>query len=172
MKLKPVTTLNGETTWCGPSVISSITGFPVALIVRTIKDQRIKRGVGYNERWINLPYDTKIIQAERPVQGTYSYEVNECLKHYGYRIVSTKTNVPIPHNGNPPTIAKWLKQRKDRNELNLVDAGNHWQLIKGVKFVDSFTKVPVFIRKAPHRRARVKSVWKVERVGKRKLYRG
>ena len=39
MKLKPVTKLNGETTWCGPSVISSITGFPVALIVREHTDE-------------------------------------------------------------------------------------------------------------------------------------
>ncbi len=171
MKLKPVTKLNGETTWCGPSVISSITGFPVALIVRVIKDQRIQRGVGHFERW-HPDSSFKTTKVERRVQGTYSHEVNECLKHYGYRIVLTKTNVPIHHNGNPPTIAKWLKQRKDRNELNLVEAGHHWQLVKGVKFVDSFTQVPVFIRKAPHRRARVKNVYKVERYGKRKLYRG
>jgi hypothetical protein len=171
MKLKPVTTLNGETTWCGPSVISSITGFPVALIVRVIKDQRTKRGVGHFEK-LHPDGWGKTIKVERRVQGTYAQEVNECLKHFGYRIVLTETNVPNTYNGNPPTIARWLKTRKDRNEMNLVSAGHHWQLIKGVKFVDSFTKVPVFIRKAPHRRARVKDVYKVERFGKRKLYRG
>jgi len=177
MKLKPVTTLNGETTWCGPAVISSITGFPVALIVRVIKDQRIQRGDGYTERVIDIRdedgwmVDQKSIDVERPVKGTGWYEVNKCLLHYGYQLTRSK-NKPLSHNSNPPTIARWLKTRKDRNEMNLVSAGNHRQLIKGVKFVDSFTKVPVFIRKAPHRRARVKSVWKVERVGKRKLYRG
>jgi hypothetical protein len=181
MKLKPVTTLNGETTWCGPSVISSITGFPVALIVRVIKDQRIKRGFGFHERWLDVrdeegwTIDEKCIDVERPVKGTYTHEVNECLKHYGYHLVSSANRIIKYHdhknNLQRPTLAKWLRQRKDRNELNLVDAGCHWVLVKGVKFVDSFTQVPVFIRKAPHRRARVVEVHKVERFGKRKLYR-
>tara|TARA_R110002020_G_C16097543_1_gene758410 strand:- start:119 stop:733 length:615 start_codon:yes stop_codon:yes gene_type:complete len=176
MKLRPVTKLNGETAWCGPSVISSITGFPVAHIVRVIKDQRIKRGVGYNERCIDVrnedgvggSYET--INVERPVKGTGPSEINECLRHYGYRLEPT-VNRPTYHNGNTPTIARWLKTRKDRNEMNLVSAGHHWQLIKGNKFVDSFTQVPVFIRKAPHRRARVNKVWKVMPYGKKKIYR-
>ena len=181
MKLKPVTTLNGERTFCGPSIISSITGFPVALIVRVIKDQRIKRGVGHTDRRINITddngwiVDEKWIDVERPVKGTHPHEVNQCLQHYGYRLVSGANSVIHYDKNNPqksPTLAKWLKQRRDRNEMNLIDAGCHWVLVKGVKFVDSFTQAPVFIRKAPHRRKRVREVWKVEPYGKRKIYRG
>jgi hypothetical protein len=156
MKLRPVTTLNGERTYCGPSVISAVTGFPVAIICEVINRHRLAKGLGH----------TKI-----HVGGTYFPEVNACLKHYGFEAVPTEMNVPLTHNGNKPTIARWIKQRTDRNELNLIEAGNHWQLIKGVKFVDSFTKVPVFIRKAPHRCARVNRVWEIIRCGKRRIYR-
>lgn len=177
MKLRPVTKLNNETAWCGPSVISSITGFPVADIVRVIKDQRIARGVGHTERYKEVRdeedcfmYQTSI-KVERPVKGTHLLELNYCLNHYGYTLSRATKNKVVNYNGNPPTIARWLKTRKDRNEMNLVSAGHHWQLVKGNKFVDSFTQVPVFIRKAPHRRARVKDVWQVVPRGKKKIYR-
>ena len=156
MKLRPVKTLNGERTFCGPSVISAITGFPVALICEVINRHRLERRES-----------TRI-----DVGGMHFYEVNDCLRTYGYKALPTEMNVPLFFNGSKPTIARWIKQRKDRNELNLVDAGNHYQLIKGVKFVDSFTKVPVFIRKAPHRRSRGASVWKIIRCGKQRIYRG
>lgn len=181
MKLKPVILLNGEKSWCGPSVISSITGFPVALISRVIKDQRIKIGNGHTDRRINIMddngwvVDEKWIDVERPVKGTYPYEVRDCLKHYGYDLVESKnyarTYLDRHNMRTRPTLAKWLKQRKDRNEMNLVNAGHHWVLVKGNKFVDSFTQSPVFIRKAPHRRARVHEVYKVITFGKKKIYR-
>lgn len=180
MRLRSVTKVNGETAWCGPSIISAITGFPIAHIVRVIKDQRIERGDGYTDRYITREHgnpedstgEDEWIKVERPVKGTHASEINRCLKHYGYRIVPTQVNLPRRWNGNNPTIARWIKTRKDRNELNLVSAGHHWQLIKGIKFVDSFTGHPVFIRKAPHRRARVIQVWRVERYGKQRIYRG
>jgi len=157
MKLRPVKTLNGERTFCCPSVISAITGFTVALICAVINRHRLERRES-----------TRI-----DVGGMHFYEVNDCLRTYGYEAVPTEKNKPFHVDPDRrPTIAKWLKQRDDRNELNLVDAGNHYQLIKGVKFVDSFTKVPVFIRKAPHRRSRVASVWKIIRCGKQRIYRG
>ena len=177
MKLRPVTKLNGETTWCGPSVISSITGFPVADIVRVIKDQRIERGVGHTERVLDVRdedgwmVDQRSINVERPVKGTHWWELNYCLNHYGYGLSKSTRNAPVRHNGNQPTIARWLKTRKDRNEMNLVSAGHHWQLVKGNKFVDSFTQVPAFIRKAPHRRARVVEIWQIVPRGKKKIYR-
>ena len=170
MRLRSVTKVNGETAWCGPAIVSSITGCPIAHIVRVIKDQRIERGYGTFTRF---NWDTEVeTTVTRRVQGTHASEINRCLKHYGYRIVPTQDNLPRRFNGNNPTIARWIKQRTDRNELNLVSAGHHWQLIKGIKYVDSFTGHPVFIRKAPHRRARVIGVWRVERFGKQRIYRG
>ena len=67
-----------------------------------------------------------------------------------------------------PTTASWLKTRNDKNELNLIVAGYHYQLVKGVKLVDSWTVAPVFIRKAPRRRARMKKVYKVVKIESRK----
>jgi len=162
IELKPVTTLNGEPTWCGPSIISSITGEPVASIVRVIKDQRISQGCGHFDRF---NWDTGLpSKVERVVQGTHTHEIKNCLKHYGYDIIPTEINIPLTVKGNKPTITQWLKQRKDRNECNLVNAGYHWQLIKGVMFVDSYTKIPVFTTVAPHQRKRVARVHKVIRI--------
>lgn len=62
-----------------------------------------------------------------------------------------------------PTLAEWIRTYdRDPNAFYIVEVNLHYVLVKGRKFVDTFTKGEwVFTGSAPHRRKRVKNVWKV-----------
>jgi hypothetical protein len=62
-----------------------------------------------------------------------------------------------------PTLAEWLRTTKRAPDTYyIVEVSHHWVLVKGRKFVDTFTKGEwVFLRSAPHRRKRVIGVWEV-----------
>lgn len=61
-----------------------------------------------------------------------------------------------------PTLAEWIRGDRDPNAFYIVEVNLHYVLVKGRKFVDTFTKGEwVFTGSAPHRRKRIKTVWKV-----------
>ena len=168
MKLRSV--VEGKNGWCGPAVISSITGFPVDHVVETIRKVRENMGCEFSSRWVAGKDGEYYNQDYRlPVKGMYDGEVRYTLQRYGYNLIPSVENVPrYNKKGLRPTLAQWLKARGDRNEMNLISAGHHYQLVKGVKLVDNATKDPVFISKAPHRRRRMKKVYKVVKIESRK----
>ena len=152
--------------WCGPAVISAITGFPVSHVVETIKDVKVEMGEGIGYRWVGKCGEQEEKQYRLPVKGMHTGEVRYTLHRYGYNLINSFYN-SVHRNletGRMPTTASWLKTRKDKNELNLIVAGYHYQLVKGVKLVDSWTVDPVFIRKAPRRRARITKAYKVVKI--------
>ena len=156
--------------WCGPAVISAITGFPVSHVVETIKDVKVEMGEGIGYRWVGKCGEQEENQYRLPVKGMHTGEVRYTLQRYGYNLVDSFYNA-VHRNLDTlrmPTTASWLKTRNDKNELNLIVAGYHYQLVKGVKLVDSWTVDPVFIRKAPRRRARMKKVYRVVKIESRK----
>ena len=156
--------------WCGPAVISAITGFPVSHVVETIKEVKVGMGEGIGYRWVGKCGEQEEKQYRLPVKGMHTGEVRYTLQRYGYNLVDSFYNA-VHRNLDTlrmPTTASWLKTRNDKNELNLIVAGYHYQLVKGVKLVDSWTVDPVFIRKAPRRRARMKKVYKVVKIESRK----
>jgi hypothetical protein len=63
-----------------------------------------------------------------------------------------------------PTLAAWLRSRtpEQMKQPFIIFVTGHYVLVKGRKFVDTFTKGEwVFIRSAPHRRCRVNRVWEI-----------
>jgi hypothetical protein len=78
----------------------------------------------------------------------------------GFNLTSQFT--PVKHVG--PTLAAWLRTRPDKSATYIINVTGHYVLISGRKFVDTGTRGEwVNIGKAPHRRARVVKVWRVER---------
>jgi hypothetical protein len=64
-----------------------------------------------------------------------------------------------------PTFSQWLRGRKDRTGVHIINVGHHFVLVKGNKMVDTFTNGKwVFISAAPHRRKRVTQVWSLEKM--------
>ena len=141
MKLNPVNKTKNGNRYCGPAVISSVTGCTTdeaAKSIRTISGQRAVRGA-----------------ATRHVLEAFS-------QHWGV------TNKPLfdAHWGLPrnqlPTLASWLrlnKHRRTAGRVFLIVAGNHFQLVSGRKYVCGVTRDVVSIKHDKvKRRARVESV--------------
>jgi hypothetical protein len=139
---------NSETTksWCGPTVVSSITGRDVARVKDLIRDRR-----GY--KWLG----------KEAVKGTTWNDIHHALKHYGYRLDSQSAFF----DKERPTLAGWLRMTSKTRKPDayyVVNLTDHWVVIHGRKFCDSLTKgKPVFLRSAPGRRKRVERVYVVVR---------
>lgn len=125
-------------TWCGPSAISAITGWSVDEAARWLWQRRGKKGT------------------PKGVRGTYPSEVCACLGAAGFGTLRIRTR-RLGHDDRP-TLAEWMRKRGPelRKATVLLSVGHHWVVVRGRKFVDSHTLEPVSIRKAPHRRSRVK----------------
>lgn len=144
MKLNPVNRTKNGNQYCGPAVISSVTGCTTdeaAKLIRTISGQRAVRGA-----------------ATRHVLEVFS-------QHWGV------TNKPLfdAHWRTPrnqlPTLAGWLrlnKHRRTAGRVFLIVAGNHFQLVSGRKYVCGITRDVVSIKDDKvKRRARVSAVYEL-----------
>ena len=144
MKLNPVNKTKNGNRYCGPAVISSVTGCTTdeaAKSIRTISGQRAVRGA-----------------ATRHVLEAFS-------QHWGV------TNKPLfdAHWRTPrnqlPTLASWLrlnKHRRTAGRVFLIVAGNHFQLVSGRKYVCGITRDVVSIKDDKvKRRARVSEVYEL-----------
>lgn len=141
-ELKPVTHDNKSRLWCGPAVLSSITGKGTAEITSSLRR----------------------ISGRAKIQGLNREHLCQFLLESGFTLSRVDTTIKVAKDGflsyHRPTLAKWLKSRpRDAvNDLCIVITTRHYVAVKGRKFVDSHTIKPVAIGKAPFRRARVKHV--------------
>ena len=125
--------------YCGPAVISSLTGITTAGASRLI-------------RHIN-PRRTRVI-------GTYSWEVCKALRLCG--VIVNRIDHPTRHK---ITLARWLKlnvKQRTPGRIFLIDAGYHWQLVSGRKYVCGRIGDIVSIKHPKvKRRARVRQVYEI-----------
>lgn len=153
---KATSTLNtvrndtGRVAFCGPYVISAVTGWSISKI-----EERIN---AYRE----LPEGRKPI-----VRGTYTEEVEAALAAFGYRMELTESFLHCERKGRP-TVWTWMQ--KPRNAWSYyilaIHKGKegHWILIKGVKMCDTFTEGRwTFVCDGPHRGARIMEIFEVKR---------
>ena len=141
MKLNPVNRNKNGNRYCGPAVISSVTGCTTdeaAKSIRTISGQRAVRGTA---TWHLL----KAFKQHWDVG-------NKCLFEAHWR---------TPRN-QLPTLAGWLRDNKHlrtSGRVFLIVAGNHFQLVSGRRYVCGITREVVSIKHDKvKRRARVESV--------------
>ena len=139
MKLRDVNRPAGHNRYCGPAVVSAVTGCDTNHAATLMR-----------RYW-----------GRRAIRGSYTEEVRHALSYYGIRMVR-RDRYP---KGERPTLAAWLKANKgDRTagRVFLVSAGRHWQLVSGRRYVCGRIGKVVSIRdKRIKRRARVAAVWEL-----------
>ena len=140
----------GRTAFCGPYVISAITGWSISKVEDEIR--RIRE----------LPDHNKPV-----VVGTFTEEVEAALATFGYQMLETENYMDLERKERP-TLWSWMQ--KPRNAWTHYILGvhkgkeGHWILIKGVKMCDTFTEGRwQFVCDGPHRGARIMEVFQIRK---------
>ena len=139
----------GRVAFCGPVVLSAITGYSVSKVedeIRAFRD----------------------IAAGKPVvKGTYTEEVAAALAHFGYSMALKESFMSRPRKERP---SLWTWMQKPRNAwvhyILAIHKGKegHWVLIKGVKLCDTYSEGRwQFVCDGPHKGARIMEVFEVRR---------
>ena len=140
----------GRIAFCGPIVLSAITGYSVSKVEDEIRAFR-------------NPESEK-----RPiVRGTYAEEVAAALAHFGYSMDLKDSYMSRPRKERP---SLWTWMQKPRNAwvhyILAIHKGKegHWVLIKGVKLCDTYSEGRwQFVCDGPHKGARMMEVFEVRR---------
>jgi len=148
--IKPVNhgqTKRDKNRYCGPAVISAITGITTGEAAAQLR----------------------AFSGRRMITGTGTWEVQNILLRNGVGMKDVRKWWDVKFNPtNGVTLAGWLKASvKDRNakRVFLVVAGWHWQLVQGRRYVCGRTGEIVSIRdKRVKRRARVAEVYELHRM--------
>lgn len=140
----------GRIAFCGPFVLSAITGYSVSKIEEEIRSFRA------------APTNAKEI-----VKGTNSEEVGAALARYGYRMDLKETYMHLARKERPSV---WSWMQKPRNAWShyilAIHKGKegHWILIKGVKLCDTYSMGKwQFVCDGPHKGARIMEVFEVKK---------
>lgn len=140
----------GRVAFCGPYVLSAITGYSISKIEDVIRAGR------------DLPPGRKPV-----VRGTYADEVEAALAHFGYRMDLKETFLARSRKERP-TLWSWMQ--KPRNAwayyILAIHKGKegHWILVKGVKMCDTFTEGKwTFVVDGPHRGCRIMEIFEVKK---------
>lgn len=125
----PISPKGDANRYCGPAVISAVTGLTTGGAARLI------RGINGN----------------KCVMGTYPHELRKALDRCG--IITSVVSECSPSDA--PTFAQWVKQSRDSGTY-IICVGNHWAAIRGRRYVCGIAKdVVPFDHPAVKRRARV-----------------
>jgi hypothetical protein len=150
LRIKPVnhgSTLRDKNRYCGPSVISAITGMTTGEAAAQLR----------------------AVSGKRAITGTHTSWVRAVLRRNNIEMLSCRDVWNIKLNRTDGvTLAGWLKHTvkdRDANRVFLLVAGWHWQLVQGRRYVCGQTRQIVSIRdKRVKRRARVAEVYELSRM--------
>jgi hypothetical protein len=142
----------GRTAYCGPTIVSAITGSPISKI-----EERIWR---YRERPAQA-------QSGRVVTGTDDEEVRDALAACGYDMVLVEDYKSRPRKERP-TLWSWMQRPRNAwvHYVLAIHRGRegHWICVKGVMLCDTFTGGAWrFVVDGPHRGCRIMDVHIVRR---------
>jgi hypothetical protein len=140
----------GRVAFCGPYVLSAITGYGISKIEDVIREGRAQS-----------------VNRKTVVRGTYADEVEAALAYFGYRMVLKESFLNRARKERP-TFWSWMQ--KPRNAwayyILAIHKGKegHWILVKGVKMCDTFTEGKwTFVVDGPHRGCRIMEVFEVKK---------
>jgi hypothetical protein len=140
----------GRIAFCGPVVLSALTGYSIGKVEDEIR------------RFRNLT------DWQRPVvKGTHAEEVAAALAHFGYgmQLIAAFLNRPRKER---PTLWSWMQKPRNAwaHYILAIHKGKegHWVLIKGVKLCDTYSDGRwQFVCDGPHRGARIMEVYEVKK---------
>jgi len=142
----------GRTAYCGPVIVSAITGAPISKVEERIWQFRDRPDAA---------------SSQRTVTGTYDEEVRHALAVYGYEMVLTEDYKPRPFKERP-TLWSWMQRPRNAwvHYVLAIHKGRqgHWIVVKGVMQCDTFTAGAwKFVVDGPHRGSRIMDVHIVRR---------
>jgi hypothetical protein len=148
--LKDARNDTGRIAFCGPIVLSAITGYSVSKVEDEIRAFRNPES-----------------EARPIVRGTYAEEVAAALAHFGYSMDLKESYMSRPRKERP---SLWTWMQKPRNAwvhyILAIHKGKegHWVLIKGVKLCDTYSEGRwQFVCDGPHKGARIMEVFEVRK---------
>ena len=141
----------GRTAFCGPIVLSAITGYSVSKVENEIRAFR------------NIDPNAKPI-----VKGTYTEEVAAALAHYGYVMQLKESYMNRPRKERPSLYGNWMQKPRSpwiHHVIALhVGKEGHWVVVKGVKVCDTYSDGTwQFVCDWPHRSKRIMEVYEVRK---------
>ena len=147
LTIKSVNHQRGDTNrYCGPAVISAITGMATGEAARLI------RHVG----------------GRKAIRGSSVREVTDALAMCGIKSEYQSFDMKLGRSTGP-TLAAWLKatvKERTADRVFLIIAGWHWQLVQGRRIVCGILGRPTSVRdKRVKRRARVANVYELHSTG-------
>jgi hypothetical protein len=140
----------GRIAFCGPVVLSAITGFSISKVEDEIRAFR------------------HLAPERRPVvKGTHAEEVAAALAHFGYAMTLKQSFMHLPRKERP-TIWTWMQKPRSAwvHYILAIHKGKegHWVLIKGVKLCDTYSDGRwQFVCDGPHRGARIMELFEVRK---------
>ena len=152
----------GRIAFCGPYVLSAITGFPISAVEDRI---RAFRGVGSD--LLDAPDMGGHRKTKQKIIGTHADEVGAALAHFGYRMELKESFMDLERKKRPSV---WSWMQKPRNVwvhyILAIHKGKdgHWILIKGTKLCDTYSQGKwQFVCDGPHKGAKIMEVFEVKR---------
>lgn len=146
----------GRLAYCGPIVVSAISGLPVS---------RIEDEIVHFRRSFDGDVERK---ADGTVKGTTFEELNEALKRYDFTMELVESYEHLERKAQPSVWAWMQKPRQSWAHYVLgIRKGKqgHWIVIRGVKLCDTFTDGQwVFVTDGPHKGVKIDVVYKVRRL--------
>ena len=141
----------GRVAFCGPTVLSAITGHPVSRIEAILHEHRADPA-----------------EARKIIEGTYPDEVRAALTVFGYAMDQIEDFLPLERKQRP-TVWSWMQLPRSAFSYYIlavhVRSEGHWICIHGAKICDTYTKGRwTFGADGPHRGARMMGVYRVRRV--------
>ena len=140
----------GRVAFCGPIVLSAITGYSVSKVEDEVRAFR------------NVAPQRKPV-----VKGTYAEEVAAALAHFGYSM-ELKESFMSRSRKERPSLWTWMQKPRNAwvHYIVAVHKGKegHWVLIKGVKLCDTYSEGRwQFVCDGPHKGARIMEVFEVRK---------
>jgi hypothetical protein len=140
----------GRIAFCGPYVLSAITGYPISRMEEEIRILRDAVG-----------------GSEQTVKGTYTEEVSGALAVFGFKMELKASFMHLERKARP-TVWSWMQKPRNAwsHYILAIHKGKegHWILIKGVKLCDTYTEGKwQFVCDGPHRGARIMEIFEVKK---------
>jgi hypothetical protein len=140
----------GRIAFCGPVVLSAVTGYSISKVEDEIRTFRNYSG------------------PRKPIiKGTYAEEVAAALAHFGYTMRLKESFMALARKERP-TLWSWMQKPRNAwvHYILAVHKGKegHWVLIKGVKLCDTYSEGRwEFVCDGPHKGARIMEIFEVKR---------
>ena len=149
INIKPVnhgTTKADKNRYCGPSVISAVTGMTTGEAARLLRH----------------------VSGRKAIKGSSVRDVTSALEMCNIKCTYQAFGLKLGRSKGP-TLAAWLRhtvKERTAKRVFLIVAGWHWQVVQGKRIVCGILKEPTSVRdKRVKRRARVANVYELSSLG-------